>query len=133
MVPKRVASYQCTNSSGKRRGTAGRLEQVQGGFDGALAPLESVRIWQMAWLVGQNQSPRGSDMATMLWQSTPVQLPPSWMDGRAEPCRDSFRSTLGSVMGSDIVSATIKTLHKVLPPSKIHVTNMLQNQESKAI
>ena len=31
-------------------------------------------------------------------------------------------------MSNDVVSATVKTLHKVLPPLKTHITNTLQNQ-----
>ena len=41
----RAASYRDTDSSGRHRGTVGRLEQVQGGFDSAWVPLESVGVW----------------------------------------------------------------------------------------
>ena len=65
--------------------------------------------------------------------------------GHTEPCRDKLPSTLGLATGSDMVSATVKTLHKVLPHTKlgilaqnfsikkpenlekIHITNTLQN------
>ena len=63
-----VAGCRGIGSSGKRWGAAGRLEQVQKGFNGAPMPLESVGVWPSS----ATGSFWGLDMAWMPLESAVV-------------------------------------------------------------
>ena len=66
-------------------------------------------------------------MAITLWQPAP--------DMVAAPLKERSHGTVPgqlsvdpqTSMGNGMASATVKTLHKVLPPPKVHITNTLQN------
>ena len=78
--------------------------------------LESICAWpdgvafgpELAYIGAAWQPRRGGHLR--------VWLPPHWRDDRTEPCRDKLSSTPEPAMGSSMVSATVKTSHKVLPP-----------------